>query len=832
MDLQKLLSVNMATLAALAAMLLAMGQRSPWAAMTLWMVAVVSLVVNDFTGWFRLNRNAATLAAVVVMAFFLRMCFRYDGEARMLAMADMLIYLQIVLLFQEKDVRVYWWLAVMSLLQVVVAAGFSQGIAFGALLVVYMLVGLCGLTLLLLYSEWSRHRTGREPPREADSAGTRWPLAAGRPGFTSTPAGSSRAGLVGELFARLGLIGAGTLGLTLVIFFTVPRLGQPAWRVAAVTPRSVVGFSDKVTLGEMGEILESRDEVMRIQLIDPATGRLLPALDELYLRGTVVTHYRNNEWSCKEDNADLPPFFPRGKGQNGNNSSFSAPKGPWSVASVDSPLARAILCQSPYSSPKTSDKSTRSARGRRNSSGKQVVLQRITVEPLDRDELFCIWPLVRPLRDKNVVLDPTTERLMRRRDSIRDLHGQRFTFELETTGLVDGSQAPLVPCQNAVDTEALLQLPQLPRLTGLANQWITHRPTLARRHFDCARFLERQLATSDRFEYSLQGQDRDLSIDAIEDFVSNHPRGHCEYFATALALMLRSQGIASRVVLGFRCDEWNSVGRFHQVRQLHAHAWVEAYLEPRQIPTDYLERGGPRRWVHGGWLRLDPTPAAGVGIKAADRSAWGQWQSRLHWLQSAWDDYVVEMDRQRQREAVYQPLVRAIQGGLRKLCDPEWWHDAIGRISDALRVTSWNGIGGWLLGIVLPLGIGFLVLAAAAWWLSRVARRAWRRIAGHQGVLADRAGSPVEFYRRFEQLLARQGMIRPESQTPREFALAAGARLAQQSGRGELALLSLQVVEAFYRIRFGRQPLDNPGAQAVEHALRELAAGTVFGGPG
>ena len=716
MDLQKLLSVNMATLAALAAMLLAMGQRSPWAAMALWMVAVVSLIVNDFTGWFRLNRNVASVVALAILAFFLRQCLRYEGEARILAMADMLIYLQIVLLFQEKDVRVYWWLAVMSLLQVVVAAGFSQGIAFGALLVIYMLVGLCGLTLLLLYSEWSRHRTGREPSREADSAGTRWPLAAGSPGFTSSPVGSSRAGLVGELFARLGLIGAGTLGLTLVIFFTVPRLGQPAWRGTALTPRAVVGFSDKVTLGEMGEILESRDEVMRIQLIDQATGRLLPPLDELYLRGTVVTHYRNNEWSCEEDDVDLPPFFPGERGQrDAGSSSLSAPKRQRSVASLDSPLARCILCQSPCLGPTTSDTSTKSARGRRNSSAQQVVLQRITVEPLDRDELFCIWPPVRPLRDRNVVLDPTTERLTRRRDSNRDLHGKRFTFELETTGLVDGNQASLVPCQNAIDTEALLQLPPLPRLTALANEWIGQKPALARRHFDCARFLERQLAMSDRFQYSLQGRDRDLSIDAIEDFVSDHPHGHCEYFATALALMLRSQGIASRVVLGFRCDEWNHVGRFHQVRQLHAHAWVEAYLEPRQIPTTFLEKWGPRRWAHGGWLRLDPTPAAGVGIKAADHSTWGQWQSRVHWLQSAWDDYVVEMDRQRQRESVYQPLVRTIQGALRKLRDPQWWRELIGRLGHAMRVTSWNGIGGWLLGVGLPLGIGLLGMVAVAW---------------------------------------------------------------------------------------------------------------------
>ena len=63
-----------------------------------------------------------------------------------------------VLLFQEKDPRVYGWLAVMSLLQAVVAARYSQGVAFGGLLIVYTLVGIFALSLLVLYSQWGRHR--------------------------------------------------------------------------------------------------------------------------------------------------------------------------------------------------------------------------------------------------------------------------------------------------------------------------------------------------------------------------------------------------------------------------------------------------------------------------------------------------------------------------------------------------------------------------------------------------------------------------------------------------------------------------------------------------
>ena len=69
-----------------------------------------------------------------------------------------LICLQMMLLFQEKDPRAYGWLAVMSLLQAVVAARYSQGVAFGGLLIAYTIVGIFALSLLVLYSQWGRHR--------------------------------------------------------------------------------------------------------------------------------------------------------------------------------------------------------------------------------------------------------------------------------------------------------------------------------------------------------------------------------------------------------------------------------------------------------------------------------------------------------------------------------------------------------------------------------------------------------------------------------------------------------------------------------------------------
>lgn len=76
----------------------------------------------------------------------------------------------------------------------------------------------------------------------------------------------------------------------------------------------------------------------------------------------------------------------------------------------------------------------------------------------------------------------------------------------------------------------------------------------------------------------------------LDWFLFEGRQGHCEYFASALAMMLRIAGIPSRVATGFSLGERNPMTGYYEVRQLDGHAWVEAYLDG------------------GGWLMLEPTP--------------------------------------------------------------------------------------------------------------------------------------------------------------------------------------------------------------------------------
>lgn len=101
-----------------------------------------------------------------------------------------------------------------------------------------------------------------------------------------------------------------------------------------------------------------------------------------------------------------------------------------------------------------------------------------------------------------------------------------------------------------------------------------------------------QFLRSGNYRYSLENLP--ISDNPMEDFLFAHKYGNCEYFASAMAVMLRMAGIPSRVVGGYRGGYYNDTGEYYLVPQKNAHVWVEAYLEGK------------------GWIRKDPTP---VGIE-------------------------------------------------------------------------------------------------------------------------------------------------------------------------------------------------------------------------
>jgi len=831
-----MLAINMATFAALGTILLGLGEQNPYLPVIAVVAAMAAVWLTDILGVFRVNRRVTNVAVMLAVLLSLWQLFQIRGSVQVIAIANLLAYVMLILLFQKKDFRTWWHIALLSLLQVAASATFFQGVWFAGLLLLYFFVGLSAIALLFLHHERTHYHQARHRPivpREVhtlaeqlginwrrlgkiaaatfvvgpvslfldygesedpqgaarrapkDAGGGRWPLGGEEPEFTgSADHLGGRAGVGLEFYRLLAGMIPGTLVVAVALFvliprfgrvnFTLPHLGSFAWNPRPTDPLRAVGFSDRVQLGELGILVEDPEEVMKVRFTDPVSGKVCRVEGGVYLRGAVLTHYRQGNWEFRgsgfaadRDKPGLQPLAPPRRG---------LPPG--------------------------------------------YVSQHIAIQPLDRDELFCVWPYVAFERNDRLMADAISERLRRSRRQ----RNRQMEYRLGTYAIADRLQAPLTPSPLPIRREQLLDLAagDLPTLVATADRWIAEAGLGEAGVIERARRLETQLKSSGRFAYSLEGQSRDAALDPIEDFVKNTPQGHCEYFATALALMLRSQGIPSRLVVGYLTDEYDGLGEYFRVRQLNAHTWVESYVPPGTIhamaapPVFGLASAD---WSGGGWLRLDATPAAAgqatAGSIAKNVESW------VEWVKSAWVSYVVEMDSARQRAAVYDPL-RAIASRIRHgLIDPFWWKHlggrllalpgAIGRMLAEAGWFSWQAAA-LLLG---TFGFGYLVYRAARFAARLLA--AW--LPGRRA--ARGRGARVAFYRRLEALLARRGLRRRPGQTQREFAAEAAGRLPGGRG-GDLARSAACVAEAFYQVRFGPGSLDNRQAQTVEQALKEL----------
>ncbi len=137
------------------------------------------------------------------------------------------------------------------------------------------------------------------------------------------------------------------------------------------------------------------------------------------------------------------------------------------------------------------------------------------------------------------------------------------------------------------DRERYLQLPAervSPRIRALV-----HDLTAGKSPEAAAESILKHL-NNGRFKYSLQNLP--VTGTPIEEFLFHSRYGNCEYFASAMAVMLRVAGIPARLVGGYRGGYYNDMGGYYLVPQKNAHVWVEAIFPPGQ------------------WVMVEPTPAS------------------------------------------------------------------------------------------------------------------------------------------------------------------------------------------------------------------------------
>lgn len=518
------------------------------------------------------------------------------------------------------------------------------------------------------------------------------------------------------------LVGAGflfsTAGLSIplfvgtgLLFLLFPRVGVGYLSLGAGAGQRTTGFGANIELGDFGVIRSDPTVVLRVtppDLVDSP-----PPFRPIRMRGTSFDRYDGRRWSRSRDLLSIP------------------------VPDVDG------FYPVPVRRPR-----------------------------LERDEA---WEVVLDHLDEPVIFFPPNAaglhvpaRVESGLDVSRGLTRApgmdvRYTdadgLGLRYTVYVSDRPRSLEPLRASL-AERYLQVPDgHERVASLAAEWVRGLSGAGER---ATRVVSR-LRDSGEFTYSLETPavgDR-LPLDV---FLFEAKRGHCEYYATAAVIMLRTLGIPARNVAGYYGGQFNSFGRYYALAQGDAHSWVEAWIEGR------------------GWVTFDPTPPARGEIRP-DRGWTSTLREVLDALETRWANDIVAFDLRDQVE------------GLREMHSLyRTWRDAFGDDTpstpeaEAAPAASTTPDFTSIAFVALVLVLLFLGL-----WF-------WRRPREEDGLSAEMR-EVVALYRQLERVMSDAGHPRSPHATPM-------AHVRALERRGVPTQTVRAVTEWYVAVRFGgRAPL-------------------------
>lgn len=772
---------------------------------------------------------------------------------KLLSGAHLVVYLSWVVLLLPKSHRQYWWLMALSVLELSIAGIVSGDVAFGAALVGMMLLMLWTMSVFSLFRVQDLHAANMRRMADVELSGQRevstkpsttaklksrgqkiraflWSflgLGILRRTSASTKGSTKDTPEIPVIMVRNGLqrdaaetwVGwrfrgmvSGSFVVSLVLAFIVfaafPRvwipglvLGDVAAEQSAAGGRT--GFSNSVALGDVGRIMQSNARVLTFDVLNLKTERPATAdeladalgMDELRFRGNVFSRYFEGEWgrgySLRETSHEDGIYRP------GNY--FRMPSDYRVNILQDPPLELFAFAPYPIS------RVIPSRRNRILSTEKRACL--IWMERPYEDTLprpFSVeLPRVEPnsgipfefWRDLPSHSPEQNEQLRQKHQMMAE---RLFLTDGFETRYIQSAREPLT-----IERSAYVQrkdLPYaLPQLYALANQICLEGGQRVSQGESVRRIMS-YLSPENGFSYSLTPTRKDTKLDPVEDFLLNTKTGHCEYFASACVLMLQAVKVPARLVNGYYGCELNSVTGKYEVRQRHAHAWTEAFVD-------------------GKWQTIEATPEADRAALMTKNESTTLMSNIQEAISDFWNDGIHNMSAQRQQEffapviSTSKSLYETIQEqGL--LTTARLW--LVGLATSPEKWVSWQG------GVVT-----FLLLATIA-GLIRI--QAFQRIRNQIHALWELRSprhkslkSVIRFYEGFCTLCERHGLKLPPSNSALENAHIATIEFQSKISSAEIRSLPVRIAEAFNQVRFGNQPLSDEQAAAISRDLQQFA---------
>ena len=528
----------------------------------------------------------------------------------------------------------------------------------------------------------------------------------------------------GFMCSSLG-VAVASLILTLVIFFLIPRLGRTFLPLRGEFGTLSTGFNDRVELGIYGAIQNDPTIVMRVSFPEEVVAP--ERLPGLRWRGVAFDHFDGRTWAL----ADATRAQVR------------------RVRDGHYPVAAHVI-------------------------GAPFLSYEVLLEPIGTEVLFGL-PRITAIQGQlpGLAVDAGDGLALPRppNSQIRYLAISQPERVREASLRRPVRAADYPPRIR----EVYLQVPAIsPRVRGLAQDLAAG----ARTPLEIARRVEAYLI--DNLRYSLD-LGRETDLDPLDEFLFERKTGNCEYFAAAMAVLLRAAAVPARVVNGFQRGEWNDVGRYFAVRQRDAHSWVEVFFPG------------------AGWLTFDPSPRA--AFDAQTFSVSGRISQYFDALRMRWSRYVVDYNVGDQ--ALVATGLRRQSAAFRGRLSVFWESWSL-RIRRNLR-TAWRNHGYAALGFGAVIAVLLVICRRtrpgeifAAWFLRARLRR-----------------TPVVFYDRMLRLLARRGYARLPESTAREF-------VESLSGRPQIREPAAELTTLYEQVRFGGQPLTFAERTHATALLRRL----------
>ncbi len=575
---------------------------------------------------------------------------------------------------------------------------------------------------------------------------------------------------------------------SVAFFFLFPRLGFGFFAQKSREGLQMSGFSESVDLGSHGTIKTDNTVVMRVQFPE---GR--PKQDgPLYWRGISFDHYDGVGWSAAEmrETRSLPPD----SASNYNLRRYSG--GP-----------------------------------------EELVRQDIYLEPINSNVIFTLHPAITVSladKDKGVPVFIRNRGFSIDEGGVLRYHGAGkigVQYAAESWGgpfpTADMRTWARLEGRDRLPTRihgAYTQLPEAnPRVRRLAEQITAGLDN----DYDRTVAIVDHLRQNYAYTTTLPDPGAEPPLDA---FLFTHKRGHCEFFSTALVILLRSIGIPARSVNGFMGGKWNEYDDFLAVRNADAHSWAEVWFGPYD------------------WVGFDATPPA---ADVSDQEAFMDGVVRLYdSLKFRWIKYVIEYDLETQVELIRQ-ATSALGGGEEDQVDPMDFQMSLLELFESLRrnvvpalliallaVVAWIGLRirgaarlDWRDGLVIASTlVGSLSIAVLMWrpeadWLARtyaLAAPLYGVAWGLGGRLRPRLKGRVShegiarLYTRLRGALTASGIDHGPAEGPE--ALLARLEAADLPARGASAAL----IRRYMDVRFGGQPIEADELKALDRSLKDI----------